>query len=99
MGPTEYRFVTAWDFVAPIEDVWREVGDPMNWSNFWTGLERVHSLEAGDVDGRDATYELVFKSFLPYTLRLEARIVSIDPPRHLKMETSGELEGTAVFDL
>ena len=99
ISPAEYRFVTAWEFVAPIDDVWREVGDPTNWTNFWTGLERVHVLDSGDVDGRDAGYELVFKSFLPYTLSLEARVVDISPPHYLKMETRGELEGTAVFEL
>ena len=99
MTPAEYRFVTAWEFVAPIEDVWREVGDPTNWANFWTGLERVHIIEPGDVDGRGATYELVFKSFLPYELSLEARVAAIDPPHYLRMETQGELEGTAVFEL
>lgn len=96
---TEYQFVTSWDFGAPIETVWAEVGDPTNWANFWAGLEEVHGVAPGDVDGRDAVYELVFKSFLPYTLRLEAEVTEIDRPSHIRMETRGELEGTAVFDL
>ncbi|MDQ3878776.1 MAG: SRPBCC family protein [Actinomycetota bacterium] len=95
----EYRFVTTWEFDAPIDRVWGEVGDPTNWANFWVGLERVNVVEQGAEDGSGSVYELVFKSFLPYTLALRAQTVAIEAPRHLEMHTTGELEGTAVFDL
>lgn len=95
----DYRFVTTWEFDAPIERVWNEVGDPTNWVNFWVGLERVNVVERGANDGSGEIYELVFKSFLPYTLALRAQTVAIEAPHHLEMRTTGELEGTAVFDL
>ena len=95
----DYRFVTTWEFVAPIDDVWHEVGDPQNRVNFWSGLQRVVEKQPGDTTGENALYELVFKSFLPYTLSLDARVTGIEAPHHLRMETTGELEGVATFDL
>lgn len=95
----DYRFVTTWELVAPLEAVWTEVGDPTNWPSFWVGLEQVNVIAPGDSEGRDGVYELVFKSFLPYRLRLTARVTEKRPPRHLRMETEGELQGTATFDL
>lgn len=95
----DYRFVTEWKFDAPIGRVWTEVGDPLNWRLAWPGLEDVRALDPGAPPDPGATYELVFKSFLPYTLTLAARIDEHVEPRRIVMSTRGELEGTAEFDL
>lgn len=95
----DYRFVSTWEIAVPIADVWAEVGDPLNWVNFWSGLERTDVIEAGDAGGVGTTYEFVFKSLLPYRLRLRATVTERRPCEHLRIETSGELVGVAVFDL
>ena len=93
----EYRFVTSWTFTAPVERVWAEVGDPLNWRTYWAGLEDVRPLSPGAAPGPGAAYDLVFKSFLPYTLTLRARIDDYDDQARIVMSTQGELEGTAEF--
>lgn len=47
--------------------------------------------------GPEARYELVFKSFLPYTLSLRARIDEYVARSRMVIRTEGELEGTAEF--
>lgn len=91
-----YRFVTTWEFDAAPEDVWTYVGDPLEWTSFWPGLEDVRPLGR---EGGTPDYRLVFKSFLPYTLALDARIARSDPPRELVMDTTGELRGRGTFTL
>ena len=91
-----YRFVTTWDLGATPEEVWAYVGDPLRWTLFWPGLEDVRPLDAG---AGERSYVLVFKSFLPYTLALDARLVSTDPPSELVIDTTGELQGRGLFEL
>ena len=93
----EYRFVSTWAFEAPVERVWGEVGDPLNWKTYWAGLEDVRALAPGTPPGPGAAYELVFKSFLPYTLTMRARIVDYVDSQRIVIATEGELEGTAEF--
>lgn len=78
--------------------MWPEVGDPLRWSTYWAGLEKVRAL-SGPTPGPGSAYELVFKSFLPYTLELKARIDEYEEPRRIVMSTEGELEGRAEFSV
>lgn len=95
----DYHFVTSWEFKTSPDEVWPYAGDPARWKEFWPGLEEVRLLggEGGGSEG--STYEFVFKSFLPYTVSLEGRVVTSDPPRRLVIATVGELEGTGVLDI
>ena len=97
LGVAEYRFVTSWTFTAPVERVWAEVGDPLNWKTYWAGLEDVRAIPPGAEPAPGTSYDLVFKSFLPYTLTLRARIDEHLEPSRIVMSTQGELEGTAEF--
>lgn len=93
----EYRFVTTWTLTAPVERVWAEVGDPLRWKSYWSGLEDVRALSEDAEPGPEARYELVFKSFLPYTLSLRARIDEYVARSRMVIRTEGELEGIAEF--
>ena len=92
----EYHFLTTWEFETSPKDAWAFVGDPEKWTRFWPGLEEVQLL-GGNGGGEGSTYEFVFKSFLPFTVILEGKIVESEPPRRLVIETVGELEGTGTF--
>lgn len=89
--------MTTWTFGAPVERVWAEVGDPLNWKTYWAGLEDVRAMAPGMPPGPGAAYELVFKSFLPYTLTMRARIDDYAESSRIVIATEGELEGTAEF--
>lgn len=93
----EYRFVTTWTLTAPVERVWAEVGDPLRWKSYWSGLEDVRALSPDAEPGPGSRYELVFKSFLPYTLSLRARVDEYVARSRMVIRTEGELEGTAEF--
>ena len=77
--------------------MWRYVGDPLQWKTFWPGLEDVRRVD--DDTGTLGTYQLAFKSFLPYTLTLVAEVKSAFPPRQMVLVTRGELKGTAILDV
>lgn len=94
-----YRFVSEWEFGAPVEAVWPEVGDPRAWKGYWSGLVDVRPHDPSAPPAPGASYDLVFKSFLPYTLTLTARIEESDEPHRLVIATSGELEGAAEYEL
>jgi uncharacterized protein YndB with AHSA1/START domain len=95
----EYRFTTTWTFAAPVDRVWPEVGDPLNWKTYWAGLEDVRPAAPGARPAPGAVYDLTFKSFLPYTLTLTARLDEYDPPHRMIFSTTGELRGVAEFVL
>lgn len=95
----DYHFITTWEFEAEPARVWDHVGDPGRWTDFWPGLEEVRLL-GGPGDGEvGSTYEFVFKSFLPYTVSLEGRVVEVVARERMVIETEGELEGTGTFTM
>ena len=79
--------------------MWPEVGDPLNWKTYWTGLEEVRAAAPEGRPAVGAVYDLTFKSFLPYTLTLTARLDEYAPPHRMTFHTAGELQGVAEFVL
>jgi hypothetical protein len=94
-----YRFVTECEITAPVRLVWPEVSQAENWMSWWPGLVAVTPLERGDDEGGDSLHELTFKSRLPYTLSLRARITRVEQRRRIDVEADGELQGVAVYEL
>jgi uncharacterized protein YndB with AHSA1/START domain len=95
----DYRFVTEWDIDAPIARVWEQIEQPENWAGWWPGLEQVREIEPGDEVGAGALKELEFRSFLPYSLSFRGRMTDVVPPRLLRIEAAGELDGTGTYEL
>jgi hypothetical protein len=88
-----YAFTTRWWFAAPVEAVWREISHPLEWPQWWRGVERVDELEAGDAEGRGSLRRFTWKSRLPYRLTFDMRCTCIETNRLIEGSARGELEG------
>jgi hypothetical protein len=53
----------------------------------------VHTLEPGDPDGVGSLGRYVWKSWLPYRLRFDVRILAVERPWRMEGHATGELEG------
>ena len=51
---TQYHLSTLWQFEAPLEAVWEAILHAEAWPSWWTGVERVVTLEHGDASGLGA---------------------------------------------
>jgi uncharacterized protein YndB with AHSA1/START domain len=95
----EYHFVSRWQIRAPIERVWDEIYHAERWPGWWKYVVSVEELEPGAADGVGARYRLLFRTALPYTLGFDVRLSSVQPPRKLEAESTGELDGTGRWTL
>lgn len=93
----EYAFLTAWRVAAPRDAVFAVVHDSERWPEWWRGVEEVVKVEDGDDEGRGSLGRYVWKSFLPYRLEFEMRIVEVDRPRYMEGHAVGELAGTGTW--
>ena len=66
----------------------------MCWPSWWRGVKRVEKLEHGNGDGIGALYRHEWRSVIPYPVRFETRITSIERPFLIEAEADGELAGT-----
>jgi uncharacterized protein YndB with AHSA1/START domain len=95
----EYHFVSRWQIQAPIERVWDEIYHAERWPGWWKYVESVQELEPGRSDGVGARFRLLFRTRLPYALGFDVCLTSVQPPRTLVAEATGELEGTGCWTL
>ncbi|MBK9270878.1 MAG: SRPBCC family protein [Saprospiraceae bacterium] len=93
----DYHFVTEWKFEAPLELVWKEIYESENWPQWWKGVLSVDHLESGDENGIGDRKKYVWRSFLPYNLSFESKLVEKMLHRKLAGNVTGELEGSGVW--
>lgn len=102
----EYAFTTRWFIGAPIDRVYAAIGDVQGWPSWWKGLEAV-VIRPCAPPGRPATGNAMFdhvtsavwRTALPYKVRLDARVTKSVPPREIELESSGELVGGGRWEL
>ena len=93
----EYSFVTDWSFDAPVERVWHEIVHPLQWPQWWPGVEKVVELEPGGEDGLGSLHRSIWKSALPYRLCFDSRAVRIERFAIYEITASGQLEGHGLW--
>jgi len=93
----DYTFVTNWSFNAPVEQVWHEIIHPLQWPQWWRGVEQVEQLEPGGVDGLGSLHRSVWKSVLPYRLRFDSRAMRVERYRIYEIQAMGQLEGAGLW--
>jgi hypothetical protein len=89
----DYRFLTVWHIVAPLESAWNAIHDTAHWPAWWRGVEGVEELASGDRCGIGTRCRYTWKGRLPYRLRFDARITAVEPLVSITGVVSGELEG------
>jgi uncharacterized protein YndB with AHSA1/START domain len=94
---TEYSFITKWQIKAPLEDVWNEIQDSLNWPNWWKGVVHVQEIEHGDEQGIDGIRAYTWKSALPYQLTFNMKLKEVEEHKKLVGIAFGELEGNGTW--
>lgn len=93
----EYHFLTLWRLTAPLDEVWDTIRDVDHWARWWPCVREVQTLDAGAADGVGAVRRLTWHGALPYSLTIDTRVTHIEPMREIRVEASGEAEGTGIW--
>ncbi len=93
MDSHPYHLSTQCRFDASLEAVWSAVVDAEAWPNWWSGVERVVTLDRGDASGVGRRWRCTCKSVLPFRLTFVTRVTRVEPLRLLEGRVEGELEG------
>jgi uncharacterized protein YndB with AHSA1/START domain len=94
-----YRFLTRWQFDAPIDRVWAVITDVERYPDWWPGVQKVvvqgpdNTLRVGQIA------ELAVRSSLPYTLHFRTEVIDFTAPERLVVRSTGELTGRGEWTL
>jgi hypothetical protein len=88
-----YRFLTTWVLDAPVAGVWEAIAHPVNWPDWWPGVERVVEVDHGDQDGLGSVYDHWWTSVFPYTVDFRTTTTRIDKPHLIEAHADGKLAG------
>ncbi len=106
-----YDFMTRWQLAAPMEEVYRAIGQPLHWPHWWQGLSRVEELglcnkrgkvqgnEQGNEQGTGRVYRYHWRSPLGYPLCFDIRVTRLYAPWLIVGQASGDVEGWGCWQL
>jgi hypothetical protein len=92
-----YNWVSVWDIGAPRPAVWAAISRPEDWPRWWRFVDTVELLRPGDADGVGAARRLVWRTRLPYRIRLEVITLAVDPERLLRVQALGDAAGEGTW--
>ncbi len=95
----DYEFVTTWRVPAPAQFVWDEIHDVERWPDWWSAVERVDLLEAGDQLGLGGLRRIVWRGAIPYRITIDVRVTRIAAPTVLEGVATGDLTGWGCWQL
>jgi len=99
VGKNQYQLTTQCKIDAPLGAVWDAILRVEAWPNWWSGIERVVTLEQGDPSGLGWRRRCTCKSILPYRLTFVTRVIRVEPLRLVEVRVDGELEGKGCCNL
>jgi hypothetical protein len=84
-----------WTFPVPPDELWAVLERTDDYTSWWSWLREF------EADGlrADSRARFVVQSPLPYVLRCDLRIVSVEPAVSLATEVRGDLRGLAQLDV
>ena len=94
MSVNKYSFVTVWKLEAPLKTVWDVISNVEEFPNWWQDVVKIKILDQGDSQGINVLAEQTWQGVLPYQISLVLRTTAVDYLKSIKIEASGELEGT-----
>ncbi len=96
---TRYRYLTTWLLEAPRAATWEVLEDPLDWPEWWRGVERVTKLSADDGHRVGSRYRIAWRSRIPYELEFDFTVRTVEVPCCTAGEASGDLNGTGIWRL
>lgn len=94
-----YRFLTTWLLETSRASAWELLEDPLSWSEWWRGVQRVTKLTDGDGRRVGSRYRIAWRSRIPYELEFEFTVRRVDEPCCMEGDATGDLEGTGIWRL
>lgn len=95
----QYAFVTRGLFDAPVDRVWRIITDVERLTEWWPGFRRA-AVRGGDRTLRvGQTVDCILQAPMRYRLAFTLEITDLDPPRLMRLRSSGDLVGMGQWDL
>ncbi|MFN0032877.1 MAG: SRPBCC family protein [Flavobacteriales bacterium] len=95
----DYSFITIWKLNAPLEKVWNEILNAEQWPEWWKGVVKVETVEAGESNGMNSVRIFTFKSALPYKLSFHSRVTAVEYLQRIEGLAFGELDGQGIWTL
>jgi hypothetical protein len=98
MPDSSYHFVDRWRVEADINEVADILEDALSLPRWWGSVYfEVREIEAGEEHGIGKLISLRAGGWLPYTLRINFRIVASNYPHGFTMDATGDLEGKGIW--
>ncbi len=95
----KYHFQHEWNIEAPVGIVWEVVSGQENWSSILYGFSVTKTDKESSSLSTNGRYFITIKGSLPYSLSINARILSIKPEKSLVVKIYGDLNGICKFDI
>lgn len=94
-----HRLRSTWLLAAPRERVWDAIVHTASWPRWWPHVLAVDTLDEGDASGRGAVRRLLWRTALPYVIRIEVEVEDCAAPARLVARARGELAGSGCWSL
>ena len=94
-----YHWTSVWNIAAPRPAVWATISRPEDWPRWWPFVDTVDLLRRGGADGVGTVQRLVWRTRLPYRIRLEVEILTVDPQRSIRVRALGDAAGSGAWRL
>ena len=100
VASNEYHFITTWHVPATPEEISEVLGDAEQLARWWPSVYLdVKVVEPGAPDGVGRLVSLYTKGWLPYSLRWQFRVSSVDAPHGFSLDAIGDFVGRGIWTL
>ncbi len=97
MASNDYHFITHWCVQGALKEVSDIIGDARELTRWWPSVYLdVRVLEPGDEHGLGKVVSLYTKGWLPYTLRWDFRVTSVQRDG-FALVASGDFDGRGIW--
>ncbi len=93
----KYSFTTHWRFKASLDRVWDEIKAMDQWPEWWKYVKSVQLLRTGDENDIGSIRKTEWSTALPYTLRFNSELISLEHHKRMEGRTFGDLEGKGIW--
>jgi uncharacterized protein YndB with AHSA1/START domain len=94
-----FRFLTRWQFAAPIDRVWVAITDVARYPEWWPGVREATVLGPDRAIQVGQVTQLAVRGSLPYTLHFRTEVVDLAAPERLVVRSTGDLIGRGEWNL
>src|SRR5690606_15509002 len=95
--PKAYHFINEWKLQAGIDTVFNTVKNSKAWPAWWSSIQKVKELQAGDDDSIGNIRQYTIKSPIGYKLKFNLKLTDYIENSLVKGEATGDLIGSGAW--